>query len=93
MPRAAGASKPARTISAASALARAFKAHGVKRMFGLPGGGSSLDLIEAAQRERIPFILARHECLGEAMDGIEVQNIQESFGHIRGHRYLAPLAR
>ena len=60
--RAAGAEKPARAISVASALARAFKAHGVKRMFGLPGGGSSLDLIEAAQRERIPFILARHEC-------------------------------
>ena len=60
--RAAGAKKPAKAISVASALARAFKAHGVKRMFGLPGGGSNLDLIEAAQRERIPFILARHEC-------------------------------
>ncbi len=31
-------------------------------MFGLPGGGSSLDLIEAAHRERIAFILTRHEC-------------------------------
>lgn len=60
--RAAAANNPARVISVAAALARAFKAHGVKRMFGLPGGGSNLDLIEAAQRERIPFILARHEC-------------------------------
>ena len=49
-------------LSVATALARAFRAHGVKRMFGLPGGGSSLDLIEAGRRERIPFVLARHEC-------------------------------
>ena len=49
-------------LSVAAALARAFRAHGVKRMFGLPGGGSSLDLIDAARRERIPFVLARHEC-------------------------------
>ncbi len=62
VPRAAAAKKPAAPINVATALARAFKAHGVKRMFGLPGGGSSLDLIEAAQRQRIPFILARHEC-------------------------------
>ena len=58
----AAAAPPARPVSVATALARAFKAHGVRRMFGLPGGGSSLDLIEAARRERIPFILARHEC-------------------------------
>ena len=62
VPRAANVREPAGPCSTASALARAFKAHGVKRMFGLPGGGSSLDLIDAAQRERIPFILARHEC-------------------------------
>ena len=62
VPRAAAAKKPAGPNNVATALARAFKAHGVKRMFGLPGGGSSLDVIEAAQRERIPFILARHEC-------------------------------
>ena len=58
----AAAAPRAKPVSVATALARAFKAHGVRRMFGLPGGGSSLDLIEAAQRERIPFILTRHEC-------------------------------
>ena len=57
----ARARRPA-ALSVAAALARAFRAHGVKRMFGLPGGGSSLDLIDAARRERIPFVLARHEC-------------------------------
>ena len=67
VPRAAAAKKPAGPINVAAALARAFKAAGVKRMFGLPGGGSSLDLIEAAQRERIPFILVRHECAAVLM--------------------------
>ncbi len=55
------ARRPA-ALSVAAALARAFRAHGVRRMFGLPGGGSSLDLIEAGRRERIAFVLARHEC-------------------------------
>ena len=54
--------QPVVKISVATALARAFKAAGVRRMFGLPGGGSSLDLIEATQRQRIDFILTRHEC-------------------------------
>lgn len=44
------------------ALVQAFHEHGVKRMFGVPGGGSSLDLIDAARRRRIDFVLARHEC-------------------------------
>ena len=37
------------------------RAHGVKRMFGVPGGGSSLDLIEADARHGIDFILTRTE--------------------------------
>ncbi|MEX2642600.1 MAG: thiamine pyrophosphate-binding protein [Acetobacterales bacterium] len=32
---------------------------GVKRMFGVPGGGSSLDLIEQGARRGIDFVLAR----------------------------------
>ena len=51
---------PLRTI--ATALAHAFKARGVKRLFGLPGGGSNLDVIDATQRLRMPFVLVRHEC-------------------------------
>ena len=49
-------------VSVATALVRAFKANGTRRMFGVPGGGSSLDLIDAARREGIDFVLARHEC-------------------------------
>lgn len=46
----------------ATALVEAFAAHGTRRVFGLPGGGSSLDVIEAARRAGLPFVLARHEC-------------------------------
>ena len=41
----------------AAALAR----HGVRRMFGVPGGGSSLDLIEAAADLGIEFVLTSNE--------------------------------
>lgn len=47
--------------TAAGALADIFREAGVRRIFGVPGGGSSLDLIEAAKREGIDFVLARHE--------------------------------
>ena len=50
------------TVTVATALVRAFKARGTQRMFGVPGGGSSLDLIEAARLAGIDFVLARHEC-------------------------------
>ncbi len=46
----------------AGALLQAFVATGTSRLFGLPGGGSSLDLIEAARVAGIPFVLTRHEC-------------------------------
>lgn len=46
----------------ATALVRAFSVHGTRRLFGLPGGGSSLDLIEAAREAGLDFVLARHEC-------------------------------
>ncbi|WP_439579654.1 thiamine pyrophosphate-dependent enzyme [Elioraea sp.] len=47
--------------TAADVLADALAQLGVSRIFGVPGGGSSLDLIEAAARAGIPFTLARHE--------------------------------
>ncbi len=43
-------------------LIRAFKARGVQRMFGVPGGGSSLDLIDQGRANGIDFVLTRHEC-------------------------------
>jgi len=42
-------------------LVDAFATRGVRRMYGVPGGGSSLDLIRAAAARAIPFVLARHE--------------------------------
>jgi acetolactate synthase-1/2/3 large subunit len=48
-------------ITAAEELARWLSANGVTRLFGVPGGGSSLDIIESAARAGIPFTLARAE--------------------------------
>lgn len=53
--------RPVITTTAAQALAEGLARLGVARLFGVPGGGSSLDLIEAAARSGIPFTLARHE--------------------------------
>ena len=50
---------PAPTI--AEALVAALAARGVKRIFGIPGGGSSLDLIAAASARGLDFVLARTE--------------------------------
>ncbi len=43
------------------ALVEAFKAFGISRIFGIPGGGSSLDLIAAAGAADLDFVLARTE--------------------------------
>ncbi|HEV8346701.1 MAG TPA: thiamine pyrophosphate-binding protein [Vicinamibacterales bacterium] len=37
---------------------------GVRAVFGVPGGGSNLDLIEAAQRIGVPFVLTATETAG-----------------------------
>ncbi len=47
--------------SVSDALIDAFGATGTRRLFGVPGGGSSLDLIESARRAGLTFVLARHE--------------------------------
>jgi acetolactate synthase-1/2/3 large subunit len=49
------------TPSAADAVVAALVDAGVPRLFGVPGGGSSLDLVAAAHRRGLPFALARHE--------------------------------
>ncbi|WP_343896461.1 thiamine pyrophosphate-binding protein [Craurococcus roseus] len=48
-------------MSAADAVVAALADAGVTRLFGVPGGGSSLDLVAAAHRRGLPFALARHE--------------------------------
>lgn len=47
--------------SVAELLATAFAANKVERIFGLPGGGSSLDIIQAAADKDIDFVLTRTE--------------------------------
>ena len=43
------------------AIASAFKRLGIRYLFGIPGGGSSIDRIEACEGEGIPFVLVQHE--------------------------------
>ena len=48
-------------MNTAEYLLAALARRGTKRIYGVPGGGSSLDVIAAAERFGIRFILARHE--------------------------------
>lgn len=54
----------------AKAVAATLSARGVKRIFGVPGGGSSLDLIDAAAQEGIEFILCRTETAAAIMAAV-----------------------
>ncbi|MET0677067.1 MAG: thiamine pyrophosphate-binding protein [Bradyrhizobium sp.] len=56
---------PLRTV--ADVIARVFRSHGVNRVFGVPGGGCSLDLIAAFERVGIPYVLARTEAAAAIM--------------------------
>ncbi|MBM3542013.1 MAG: thiamine pyrophosphate-binding protein, partial [Alphaproteobacteria bacterium] len=55
----------ARTV--ADALVAALADVGVRRMFGIPGGGSSLDVMEAGGKIGIDFVLARTESAAAMM--------------------------
>ncbi len=48
-------------ISVADVVVEALRARGVTMMFGVPGGGTNLDLIEAGERAGIRFVLAHSE--------------------------------
>lgn len=48
-------------------IASILKSNGVPYVFGMPGGGSSIDLIEACRSENIPFILLQHETAAALM--------------------------
>lgn len=50
-----------RTVTGAGAMVAALAQARMPAIFGVPGGGSSLDLIAAAKRAGIPFVLARTE--------------------------------
>ncbi|MFN0043538.1 MAG: thiamine pyrophosphate-binding protein [Alphaproteobacteria bacterium] len=48
-------------MTVADAIIEALAQAGVRRIFGIPGGGSSLDIIEAGAKRGIDFVLARTE--------------------------------
>ncbi len=54
----------------AEAIANDLVARGVKRMFGVPGGGSSLDLIDAGAQAGIEFVLCRTESAAAIMAAV-----------------------
>jgi acetolactate synthase-1/2/3 large subunit len=56
-----GAPQPALGQTVASQVATALAVRGTRRIWGVPGGGSSLDLIQAAGPAGIDFVLCRHE--------------------------------
>ncbi|MDP6883727.1 MAG: thiamine pyrophosphate-binding protein, partial [Rhodospirillales bacterium] len=57
----------------AQGLAAALEGLGVRRLFGIPGGGSSLDVIEAAGEKGIEFILARGETSAAIMAAVTAE--------------------
>src|SRR5690349_7101262 len=54
-------------------LAAAFARRGVARVFGIPGGGSSLDLIRACGEHDLPFVLARTETAAVIMAAVTAE--------------------
>ncbi len=54
----------------AQAVVAALQAHGVRRIFGVPGGGSSLDIIDAAHAVGIEFVLAQTESAAAIMAAV-----------------------
>ena len=60
-------------MTLADAMLAAFKARGVARMFGVPGGDSSLDLIAAAGRLGVDFVLTRGETAAAIMAAVTAE--------------------
>ncbi len=54
----------------ADEIANVLRAHGTTRIFGIPGGGSSLDIIDAAAKADIPFTLTRTEAAATIMAAV-----------------------
>jgi len=60
-------------ITVAELLVAAIAAAGAKRIFGIPGGGSSLDIIEAASNCGVDFVLTRTESAAVMMAGVAAE--------------------
>jgi len=63
-------STDARRMTVVELLVGRLRDAGLRRIFGVPGGGSSMDLIDAARRADIEFILSRREDSGTVMAAI-----------------------
>jgi acetolactate synthase-1/2/3 large subunit len=59
--------------SLARTLLQELKARGTVMVFGVPGGGSSLDLIDAADAEGLPFILTANETSAALMAAVQAE--------------------
>jgi len=57
-------------ITVVELLVDRLKESGLKRLFGVPGGGSSMDLIDAARRAGLDFVLTRREDSGAIMAAV-----------------------
>lgn len=55
----------------AEALAAFLAAAGIRRIYGGPGGGSTLDVIEACRQRRVEFVLSLHETSAALMAATE----------------------
>lgn len=56
--------------TAAEVIARGLRGAGVARLFGLPGGGSNLELIEAGRRAGLDFVLTHQESAAAIMAAV-----------------------
>ena len=57
----------------ADLIVEALQSTGVRRLFGMPGGGSNADLIEAAVRAQLPFTLAHTETASAFMAAAQAE--------------------
>jgi acetolactate synthase-1/2/3 large subunit len=59
--------------SLAEFIAASLKCRGVKRIFGIPGGGSSLDIIDASAKTGIEFVLSQTETAAALMAAVTAE--------------------
>ena len=59
-----------RAVTLAEHIVEALVGEGVERLFGIPGGGSSLDLIAAADAAGIDFVLTKTETAAAIMAAV-----------------------
>ena len=57
-------------MNMSQAVSKVLKGSGVNFLFGIPGGGSSADLINTSEDEGIKFILTQHETSAAIMAGV-----------------------